>query len=82
MVYGSMGSIANLNICSGIMVCFAEQKLPYAPDNATESARMSKKTADDLKIVKIVFMGVFVIFISCLPNSTLTNIVIESIKNK
>ncbi|ELU18466.1 hypothetical protein CAPTEDRAFT_188667 [Capitella teleta] len=77
ILYTMLGIIALLNILLIIVVIIAKQKAGTmsASETMTKSARRQiKSTRSEMKIVKIVFLAVGVLFLTWIPHNTLANV--------
>ncbi|ELT93919.1 hypothetical protein CAPTEDRAFT_205318 [Capitella teleta] len=75
-LYGCMGLIFLLNVILGIAVIVAKTK--------TRNMNVShmKSSRSELKIVKMIFLVVGVLFVTWMPNNTFGNIIITAITQK
>ncbi|ELT91200.1 hypothetical protein CAPTEDRAFT_207730 [Capitella teleta] len=76
-LYTMLGSVALLNILLIIVVIIAKRKAGTmsASETMTKSVRRQiKSTRSEMKIVKIVFLAVGVLFLTWIPHNTLANV--------
>ncbi|ELT90646.1 hypothetical protein CAPTEDRAFT_192032 [Capitella teleta] len=76
-LYTMLGSVALLNILLSIVVIVAKRKAGTmsASETMTKSVRRQiKSTRSEMKIVKIVFLAVGVLFLTWIPHNTLANV--------
>ncbi|ELU09199.1 hypothetical protein CAPTEDRAFT_202814 [Capitella teleta] len=82
-LYLCMGLVAFFNVVLGCAVVVAKRKagIMNASQTTTKSVRRKIKSSQgELKIVKIVFLAVGVLFITWIPNNTLANTVLFYVK--